>query len=177
MNMWIWLLIIAASVVIDQVTKWLVVANMELHETIVVIPDVLNWTYTRNLGAAMGMLSGHRWVFIILSVVAIVLILWYLFKNHRESRFADLSLSLIVGGGIGNMIDRLFYQEGVIDFVDFCAFDFWTYIFNFADVCVCVGGGMLMLWCLVALVKESKASKQKALPQTESSDDGNPTNE
>lgn len=165
--MWVWLLIIAGVVVIDQITKWLVVANMQLRESIVVIEGVLNWTYTRNLGAAWGILAEQRWVFMILSSVAIVLILWYLFKNHKESRFADLSLSLIVGGGIGNMIDRLFYKEGVIDFVDFCAFDFWTYIFNFADVCVCVGGGMLMLWCVLMLVKESKASKEKPLEMTD----------
>lgn len=175
--MWIWLLLIAGVVAIDQATKWLVIANMELHESIVVIPDVLNWTYTRNLGAAMGMLSEQRWVFMILSSVAIVLILWYLFKNYKESRFADLSLSLIVGGGIGNMIDRVFYEEGVIDFVDFCAFDFWTYIFNFADACVCVGGGMLMLWCIIALIKESKQNKQKESEPIENLGGDNPTNE
>ena len=156
--MWIWLLIIAGVVAIDQVTKWIVVANMGLHESIVVIPGILNWTYTRNLGAAMGMLSEQRWVFMILSSVAIVLILWYLFKNHKESRFADLSLSLIVGGGIGNMIDRIFRNGMVVDFLHATFINFP--IFNVADCAVVIGAGLLILYYMLDIKNDLKKGKE-----------------
>lgn len=163
--MWIWLLVIAAVVAVDQVTKRVVVAVMDLHESIEVIPNILHWTYTRNRGAAMGMLEDHRWVFMVVSVVAIAALLVYLWKHYKEGAWVSVALSLIIGGGIGNMIDRVLYPEGVIDFIDFCAFDFWTYIFNVADAGVCVGAGILIVSCIVMIVKEAR--KKEKTPEVE----------
>lgn len=157
--MWVWLLIIASAVLVDQLTKQLVVTHLALGESMDVIPGVFRFTYVQNKGAAFGMLSEHRWVFMVISVLAIVAIFVYLWKFRPASRFACVGLSLVVGGGIGNMIDRC-YLTYVIDFLDFCAFPkLWMWVFNVADACVCVGGAMLVLWCILEIVRESKRKK------------------
>ena len=157
--MLIWILIIAAVVLADQATKLLVVANLAVGESVDVIPGVFRFTYVQNKGAAFGMLANHRWVFMVISVVAIAAIFVYLWKFRPASRFACVGLSLVVGGGIGNMIDRC-YLTYVIDFLDFCAFPkIWMWVFNVADACVCVGGGMLILWCILEIVLEGKKKK------------------
>lgn len=157
--MWVWLLIIASAVLVDQLTKQLVVTYLALGESIDVIPGVFRFTYVQNKGAAFGMLSEHRWVFMVISVLAIAAIFVYLWKFRPASRFACVGLSLVVGGGIGNMIDRC-YLTYVIDFLDFCAFPkLWMWVFNVADACVCVGGAMLVLWCILEIVRESKRKK------------------
>ena len=81
----------------------------------------------------------------------------------------SFGLSLIIGGGIGNMIDRLFrvgvYERGekyffVVDFIDFYALgSLWVWVFNIADACVCVGAGILMVWCIKAIIDDYKAEK------------------
>lgn len=157
--MWVWLLIIASAVLVDQLTKQLVVTHLALGESMDVIPGVFRFTYVQNKGAAFGMLSEHRWVFMVISVLAIAAIFVYLWKFRPASRFACVGLSLVVGGGIGNMIDRC-YLTYVIDFLDFCAFPkLWMWVFNVADACVCVGGAMLVLWCILEIVRESKRKK------------------
>lgn len=158
--MWLYCIIMAAVIAVDQLTKRLTVAHLALHESVSIIPNVFRLTYVQNEGAAMGILAGHRWVFMVISLVAIAAIAMYLLKNHAQSRVVSVALSLIIGGGIGNMIDRV-YLGYVIDMLDFCAFDFWVWVFNVADACVCVGGGILVLWCLVTTVREAKSNQQK----------------
>ena len=168
--MLVWILIIVGSVLLDQISKRLVVAFLMEKGSVDLIPDVLRFTYVENRGAAFGMLSEHRWVFMIVSTVAIVAMLIYLWKFRPESKLACASIALIVGGGIGNMIDRV-YLDYVIDFIDFCAFDFWIWVFNVADACVCVGGGLLLLWCVISLIQEGKAGKQKVEEESAKSEE------
>lgn len=149
---------ICASVMIDQITKAIVTSNMEVGETIPVIEDVFHFTYVRNEGAAFGMLAEHRWVFMTLSVIAIAAIGIYLFKFCKETLFTKIGLALVVGGGIGNMIDRLTLKY-VVDMIDCRFIDF--YVFNFADSCVCVGAGMVILGFLLSTIKEYKEKSQK----------------
>ena len=162
------------AVVLDQITKYLVVANMGLYESIQVIPGVFNFTYTQNDGMAFGMLDDKRWIFMVLSTVAIVAILAYMFWKKPQNKLLLASLILITGGGIGNMIDRVRLGY-VIDFLDFCALgDLWVWIFNVADSCVCIGACMLALWMILDTVKEMKKEKAKQLREAEenSSDGG-----
>ena len=149
---------ICASVMIDQITKAIVTSNMEVGETIPVIEDVFHFTYVRNEGAAFGMLAEHRWVFMSLSVIAIAAIGIYLFKFCKETLFTKIGLALVVGGGIGNMIDRLTLKY-VVDMIDCRFIDF--YVFNFADSCVCVGAGMVILGFLLSIIKEYKEKSRK----------------
>jgi signal peptidase II len=147
--------IIVGAIALDQLTKILVLNFMELGQSIKLIPNVLNLTYIQNRGAAFGMLSEHRWVFMIISTVAIIGIIVYLFGFCKERMLVKVGLATIIGGGIGNMIDRTAYGF-VVDMIDFCLFDFWVWIFNVADACVCVGAGIVMLGIILDLIKEAK---------------------
>ena len=154
----IMLAIILGGVVLDQITKLIVDANMELWQSIPLIKGVLQLTYIRNRGAAFGILSEHRWVFMVISIVAIVAVSLYLFAFMKEkSWLLKIGLSLIVSGGIGNMIDRIAYGY-VIDMIDFCLIDFA--VFNVADSFVCVGAGLTALSLILAIIKEEKEKKK-----------------
>lgn len=161
--------ITAAVVFLDLFTKYLVKGSELLMSggSIEVIPGVFRLRYVENPGAAMGSFANNRWVFMIFSSVAIVVIGIYLVKKRREiPRFLGIALSLIVGGGIGNMYERLFNLRGgryvVTDFFDFYLFDFWVWIFNVADVAVCVGAGLVVLYLIMELVREYRYKKNPA---------------
>ncbi len=151
-------LVVFFSVLIDFISKRLVIANMTLGESIPLIKNILHLTFTTNDGAAFGWFDDARWLFMTVSVVMIIgltalLMLW----DDRDPLFY-ISTAMIIGGGIGNMIDRIAYKE-VIDFIDFCAFDFWVYIFNAADSFVCVGVGLLIIYYIRSEIRNAKNRK------------------
>lgn len=153
--------LILVGVGLDQLTKYLVVSNMALHESIDIIPGVFRFTYIQNDGAAFGSLDNARWVFMILSTVAIIGILVYMFWKKPQDKLILSALILIVSGGIGNMIDRIALGY-VIDFIDFCAFPkVWMWVFNVADSFVCIGAGLLILWLVLDMIRDYKAEKTK----------------
>ena len=153
--------LILVGVGLDQLTKYLVVSNMALHESIDIIPGVFRFTYIQNDGAAFGSLDNARWVFMILSTVAIIGILVYMFWKKPQDKLMLSALILIVAGGIGNMIDR-FALGYVIDFLDFCAFPkVWMWVFNVADSFVCIGAGLLILWLVLDMIRDYKTEKAK----------------
>ena len=152
--------IIGGSILVDQIVKIIISSTMDVGETIPVIKDIFHFTYIRNEGAAFGMLSEHRWVFMIISSVAIVAMCIYLFKFCKERMLTRIGIALVIGGGIGNMIDRIFLGY-VVDMIDCRFIDF--YIFNVADSCVCVGAGIVFLGVLLDTIKEIKENKAKKL--------------
>lgn len=155
MNMILYLLIIILIVAADQLTKiWAVNALQEIS-TLPVIQDVFHFTYVENRGAAFGMLADQRWIFMVLSVLGIgALILWMLTDKTLKTPM-KLLLAMIIGGGIGNMIDRVRLGY-VIDFIDCRFIDF--YVFNVADSFVTVG---CFLFVIVVAAAELKAWKEK----------------
>ena len=149
--------VIAAVVLLDQVSKLLVLAYL-YEGQVEVIGGVLNFTYVENRGRAFGLLADHRWVFLAASTVGIGLMCFYLFRYTTRS-LSRVGLALIIGGGFGNMIDRV--RLGfVVDFIDFCAFDFWVWVFNVADAAVCVGAALFVLDLLLELFEDLKRSKK-----------------
>ena len=170
--MLIWFFVIVGVIFADQLTKWLIVTYLP-DEGVALIPDVFRFTYVENRGAAFGMLADQRWVFIVISTVALAAMAFYMFKFKPEGWLVRCSLAFIIGGGIGNMIDRVLLGY-VIDFLDFCAFPgLWKWVFNVADAFVCVGAGMLMLYLIldtVKLAKEEKAKKAAATDAAEAQD-------
>ena len=154
--------VIGASILVDQIVKIIISSTMSVGETIPVIKDIFHFTYIRNEGAAFGMLSEHRWVFMIISSVAIVTMCIYLFKFCKERMLTKIGIALVIGGGIGNMIDRIFLGY-VVDMIDCRFIDF--YVFNVADSCVCVGAGIVFLGVLLDTIKEIKESKAKLLAE------------
>ena len=176
--MWIlpFALIAIAVIALDQVSKLLILEFLYEGQA-VLIPGVLNFTYVENRGMAFGLLSDQRWVFMILSTVGIIAMgayLWFFVK----SRLARVALSLVIGGGIGNMIDRVAYGF-VVDFIDFCAFDFWVWVFNVADAAVCVGAGLFILDLVLETVREMKKKKQaptdEQVQQVDANEETTPT--
>jgi len=156
-----WILLIAGVVLLDQLTKILVWSLMQVGESVDIIPNVFRFTYVQNEGAAFGMLAEHRWIFMVLSVIGIAAMLIYLWRFRPNSRLACTALSLIIGGGIGNMIDRVALGY-VVDFLDFCAFpNLWMWVFNVADSCVCIGAGLLILWLVLDMVREVRKEKKR----------------
>ena len=157
----IWLAVIIVTVFLDQLTKYLTVLHLKPIDTYPIIEDVFHFTYVENTGAAFGMMKDARWIFMITSTVAILAILGYMtYRTHVQKDkmpwMEALALSLIVGGGIGNMIDRtvLGYVVDMIDcrFIDFA-------VFNVADSFVCVGAGFMILYLIKMTVEETRAEK------------------
>lgn len=135
-------LIIAGGIFLDWLTKFLAVKFLKPVGKIPIIEGVIQLRYLENTGAAFGMLKDHRWVFIVTSTVAIAALILFLYLGHSPSRLSAVALSMIVSGGIGNMIERI-GKGFVVDFIDFCLIDFA--VFNGADSFVCVGAGLMIL--------------------------------
>ena len=155
--------VILGGIGIDQLTKILVSGNMELYQSISVIPKVFNITYIQNRGAAFGMLANHSWVFMIVSTAAIIAMCVYLFRFCKEGTFFKIGLALVISGGIGNMIDRIFLGY-VVDMIEATFIETlfgWSFaIFNVADSFVCVGAG-IVIFCLVRdIIKDSKKEEK-----------------
>lgn len=157
-----WMILIAALILgviaLDQVSKMLVLSHLAKRGSVELIPNVLHFTYVENRGMAFGLLADHRWVFMVLSVVGIGVIAAYLYF-FAKTRLSRISLGLIIAGGIGNMIDRISLGF-VVDFIDFCAFDFWVWVFNVADAAVCVGAALFFVDLILEMVRESRTKTQ-----------------
>lgn len=164
--------IIIVAVCSDQLTKWLAVIFLEGEADVVLWRDVLHFSFVRNKGAAFGMLQNQRWLFMVVSTVAIVGLLIYLIRWKPKSIWVRLSIAMIIGGGIGNMIDRIFLGY-VIDFIYFKLIDFP--VFNVADSFVTVGCGILVVYLFYDLICEMRREKQAKLAgtaQEEKKDEG-----
>ncbi|MBQ7475481.1 MAG: signal peptidase II [Clostridia bacterium] len=148
----------AFVVALDRLTKFFAAADLSRIETFPIIENVLHLTYVENRGAAFGMLSDKRWVFMILSSAALVAIAVYAVINRRGSLLTNVSLALIFGGGIGNMIDRI-ATGYVVDFIDFRLINF--YVFNVADSFVCIGSALLILSLILSEVKGRRKKKEE----------------
>ncbi len=171
------LLLAALLVGIDQFTKWLVYSNMEKNTVINLIKigdtEVLNLYYCTNEGAAFSMME-DKTIFLIAvtSIVIIALIVGLLMKKIHRAPYV-VSVALIIGGGLGNLVDRLFNGGSVVDFIDVRLINFP--IFNFADICAVVGGILLCLFVVIDEIKDSKAKKaKKSAPPENTADEGEP---
>ena len=163
--------IILGGILIDQLSKFLVFKFMTIGQSIPLIKGFLHITYSTNPGMAFGMMGegDQRWIFMVVSTLAIIAFTAYLYLGHADNWLYAVSLAMVVSGGIGNMIDRVglgFYVNSqgfgeVIDFIDFCGI--WNAIFNGADSFVCVGAGLLILSLVIDIIKESKAEREKKL--------------
>lgn len=171
----LWAAIAAVIVIADQLTKYLVIQHIPEGESIPVIEGVLHLTHIKNDGAIFGWFDDTRWLFMVLSTVGIIVMigmLVYWVKKEPKDKLMQVILTLLISGGIGNMIDRC--SLGVVtDFIDFCAFPkLWMYIFNVADCAVTIGGGLMILWLIVSLIAELKKKKaDAALPEEQNGQD------
>lgn len=154
--MFLYMVIALAVIALDQWTKWLVLKNMELGESITIIDSFLYITSHRNSGAAWGILQGQMWFFYIITTIVTIALLYYLKKSVNEGVLFKFSLALMLGGAIGNFIDRLFRQE-VVDFIHTYPFGYNFPIFNIADSSLVIGVALLIFY----MVKEERKTKEK----------------
>jgi len=151
-------IIAAVIILIDQVTKWLIVRNMQIGENITVIENFFYITSHRNRGAAWGILEGQMWFFYIITAVVIVGLIYYIQKHTKENKVMGVALGFMLGGAIGNFIDRLFRKE-VVDFINTYIFSYDFPIFNIADSALCIGVALLFIHMLFF---EGKQEKEQA---------------
>lgn len=145
-------IIIALIIIADQLIKHLIQSGMELNQSIPLIKGIFHITYIHNYGAAFSILQNKTVFLIAMQVIVITGVLIYLIKRQRKDHWVLLlSLSLIVAGGLGNLIDRA--AKGYV--VDFLDLRFWP-IFNVADISVCVGCGLMVLYVLIIEPRRSK---------------------
>lgn len=130
---------------IDQYSKYLVRTKMEVFETYPIIEDFFHLTYVQNKGAAFGMFQGATVIFAVVTLIVIVGMIYFSLKHKNMSLVWKATLTVIASGAVGNLIDRLWLGY-VVDMFDFRGI--WSFIFNFADVCVVVGGCVMMLLVL-----------------------------
>lgn len=153
--------IIAAMIIaLDQWTKWLILKNMELGDTVTVIQNFFYITSHRNRGAAWGILEGQMWFFYVITVIVIIGIVYYMKKWAKGKLLASIALAFMLGGAIGNFIDRVYRQE-VVDFMDVDLFGYTTFpIFNIADSALVIGVILLMI---TMFIEEWKEKKEKSI--------------
>lgn len=169
--MFYWISLALFAVVLDQVTKILAVKYLMPVDTVPIIKSVLHLTYLENTGAAFGSLKNSRWVFLAVSTFAIIALVFYMFRFKPKNRVLSAGLAFIIGGGIGNMIDRI-AKGYVVDFVDFRLVNFA--VFNVADSFVCVGAALVIIYIFFFAEKEDKNAKnEKKESKNEENTDGN----
>ncbi len=127
-------------IIIDQISKWLVVSNMDLGQSRTFIKGIMNLTYVQNQGAAFGLFDGNTWLFLVSAVVVVAVITYYNYKHPLPFNL-QIILGLVTGGACGNFIDRILYQY-VVDFFDLG----WWPVFNVADIAIVCGGILLIIY-------------------------------
>ena len=153
---------VAVIAIVDQITKVLVVQNIALFERVDAIPGLFSLTYVENTGAAWSSFQGARWMFVALFVVLTVLLLWEYFKKPMPfTAFERWCLAAVYGGGLGNIIDRVF-QGAVVDMIrlDFMEFP----IFNVADcfiTCGCIALAVSLAFFNKEFWKDEKKAKDE----------------
>jgi signal peptidase II len=145
----------AFVILLDQWSKEMVVRHMDIGESLTFIKDILYITSHRNRGAAWGILQGQMWFFYIVTVIVVIGIVYYLIRHTKTEPFIGWPLSLILGGALGNFIDRVFRGE-VVDFINVYIFTYNYPIFNIADAALVVGAFTIIIMTLF----ESKKVKE-----------------
>ncbi len=142
---------------VDQLIKYLVEIHLMPVDTVGIIPDALHLTYMRNYGAAFSSMQGRYWFLIIFTSAALLAgIIWICMSKKNTPRMLIWSLATIIGGGLGNLLDRVF-RGFVVDYIDFRLINFA--VFNFADICVVCGTAVLA--CYIVFSDFGKKGSEK----------------
>lgn len=155
----IFIIVSALVIAADQLTKLLAVIYLKPSCSFPLWKDVLHLTYVENEGAAFGIFKDQRWIFIVLSIVAMIIIAAFvIYKRKRIPLMLSVALAFVFGGGIGNLIDRI-VSGYVVDFIDFTLINFA--VFNIADTFVCIGSGLIILYIILSDRKALNTSKKQ----------------
>lgn len=160
--------------VLDQLIKYWAVQELRPVETMPFLQigdqEILRFRFLENDGAVFSSFSGMRWVLVCCTSVMIVICLYYLIRHYHDSRLLTAGLTLVIAGGIGNLIDRLFRGGLVVDYIEVRLFHFA--VFNFADCCVVIGVLLLVVYFFLPEFKRNSGKKH----ETEEGKTGESTN-
>ena len=153
---WLWLS--GLVIMLDQATKYAADRLLTFHSPVTVIPDFFNFTLAYNKGAAFSFLSDaggwQRWFFTALALIVSVVLMFWIKHLSRQERWTGAALALILGGAIGNVIDRIIFGH-VIDFIQWYYDTFYWSSFNIADSAISVGAAILIVQTLFGPRTES----------------------
>ncbi|WP_251516300.1 MULTISPECIES: signal peptidase II [Staphylococcus] len=141
-------------IIADQITKLIIASSMKVGDSFEVIPQFLNITSHRNDGAAWGMLSGKMGLFYIITIIVLIVLVYFYVKEAKNNLFMQIAISLIFAGALGNFIDRVIHGK-VVDFIDTYIFGYDFPIFNIADASLTIG----VILIIIALFKDSSKEK------------------
>ena len=168
------LVIGAAILAADQYTKFLIMSSFKIGEGTDFIKGLIDIVYIHNKGGAWGILEGHTWGLLAMTIVIMLICLALLFKWGAKNKLLFWAMSLVLFGGLGNMIDRIFRDGNVVDFLHF---EFWpTFpVFNVADCAIVIGVALLVIYFIFDTIKDMKAKMTvhtvKTLENDENSQD------
>lgn len=155
--------IVSALILIaDQITKYIVTVNMTLGESRPFLKGLIDFVYIYNEGGAWGFLSGYQWILLTITSIIIIIFITVLVKYGMQDKLLFWSVCLVLSGGLGNMIDRIFRGGKVVDFLHFEFMPSFP-VFNVADCGVVIGTGLLILYFVVGTIKENKMNKAEML--------------
>ena len=141
---------------IDILSKVLIKTNLNLYDSITLIPNFFNITYVLNDGAAFSLFQGKQILFIILGIIFLGILIYYIFKE-KLTNYKVIYYSLLIGGVVGNILDRIIYKN-VVDFLDFKIFSYDAPIFNLADTFIVIGVGLI----LIEIIRKDTYGKNKS---------------
>lgn len=159
----LWMILpVAAAVLIlaaDVVSKYFVARDFTVGQTSVIIPYIFDFCFIYNTGGAWGMLSDKTWLLTLITAALMIGVIIWLILKKISNKILFTAVCLILSGGVGNMLDRIFRGK-VVDFIQFA---FWKGfpVFNIADCAVCIGAALLILYLLSDIIKEQKDKKEK----------------
>ncbi len=143
-------------VAIDQISKFFTLKFLKPVLSVKVLDGIFSLTYVENRGAAFGILQNARWVFIVATTLAIILMIWYKLKYKPDNKLLNVSLCLILSGAVGNMIDRIF-RGYVVDMLEVTFIDYP--VFNVADCFVVIGAILICIYILFIYKEPEKDDK------------------
>lgn len=147
-------------VALDQVVKYIVVNNLELYKSVKVINNFFYLTYAKNDGAAFSILSGSVWMFIAIGIIAALLLIRIIMMDKKITAIDVVSYSLVLGGIVGNLIDRIYYGT-VVDYADFYIFGYNFPIFNLADSFLVIGAILIIYKIIKGENDENNNSRRR----------------
>lgn len=140
-------------VAFDQITKYFAEKNLADGKIVSFLPDFVQFRYAQNTGMAFSMLSGARWIFVVITIIVCGGVMWFLFSNRAKSLWVYWSLGVVLAGGVGNLIDRARFGY-VVDFIEPTFVNFA--VFNIADCAVTCGVAVLVVYLLIDAFKKDK---------------------
>ncbi len=156
--------------VADQLSKWYIASNFALTESKPFIEGLIDFTYVNNKGGAWGLMEGHTWILLSLTFFIMIICVALLIKEGLKNKLLFFSVSLILSGGIGNMIDRIFRDGNVVDFIHLHFMPTFP-VFNIADCAVCIGATLLLLHFIIDMIKDYKVRRKNEVIFHTASDD------